>query len=40
MWVGVLENVVLRAIFGPKRDGQNYIMRNVMICTPQLIFFG
>jgi hypothetical protein len=36
---------VLRKIFGPKRDGvkgsgENYIMRNLMICTPHQILFG
>jgi hypothetical protein len=41
----VLENMVLRGIFGPKRDGvtgewSNYIMRSLMICTPRPIFFG
>jgi hypothetical protein len=35
----VHENRVLRRIFGPKRDnvtvnGEHYIMRNSMICTP------
>jgi hypothetical protein len=35
MWV--LENTVLRRIFGPKRDevtgnGENYIKRNLIIC--------
>ena len=33
------ENRVLRRIFGPKRDnvtgnGENYVTRNLMICTP------
>ena len=33
------ENRVLRGIFGPKRDkvtgnGENYITKNLMICTP------
>jgi hypothetical protein len=41
----VYENRVLRIIFGPKRDkqqgnGENYIMRSLMICTPHPIFFG
>ena len=40
----VFENRVLR-IFGPKRDevtgiGENYIIRNLMICTPHPILFG
>jgi hypothetical protein len=35
----VFENRVLRKIFGPNRDelkgnGENYIMRSLMICTP------
>jgi hypothetical protein len=39
------ENRVLRRIFRPKRDevtkgGENYIMRNLMICNPQPIVFG
>jgi len=41
----VLENRVLRRIFGPKWDevtgsGENYILRNLMICTPHIILFG
>jgi len=41
----VFENRVLRRIFGPKRgeltgEGNNFIMRRLMICTPQPIFFG
>jgi len=41
----VLENRVLRRIFGPKRDEvtgsvENYIMRSLMICTPHPILFG
>jgi hypothetical protein len=41
----VLENRVLRRIFGLKRDevignGENYIMRSLMICTPYPIMFG
>ena len=41
----VFENRVLRRIFGPKRDGkqengENYIMRNLMICTPHPILCG
>jgi len=40
----VFENIVLRRIFGPKRDeeqrsGENYIMRILMICTPHPILF-
>jgi len=39
------ENRVLRRIFGPKRDkvterGENYIMRNLMICILHPILFG
>jgi hypothetical protein len=35
----VFENRVLRRVFEPKRDevtgnGENYIMRSIMICTP------
>jgi hypothetical protein len=41
----MLENRALRRICGPKRDevtgnGENYIMRSLMVCTPQQIFFG
>ncbi len=41
----VIENRVLRRIFGPKRDGvtengENYIMRTLMICTAHQILFG
>jgi hypothetical protein len=41
----VFENRVLKRISGPKRDevtgnGENYIMRNLMICTPHPILFG
>jgi hypothetical protein len=41
----VFENRVLRRIFGPKRDevtgsGEDYIMRNLMICTHLQILFG
>jgi hypothetical protein len=41
----VFENRVLRRVFGPKRDevtgnGENYIMRILMICIPHPIFFG
>jgi hypothetical protein len=36
---------VLRRIFGPKRDkvkgnGENYLMRSLMICTPHTILRG
>jgi hypothetical protein len=42
---GVFENRVLRRIFGSKRDevignGENYILRSLMICTPHPILFG
>jgi len=41
----VFENRVLRRIFGPRRDevrgsGENYIMRSLVICTPDPILFG
>jgi hypothetical protein len=41
----VFENGVLRIIFGPKRDdltgnGENYIMRSLVICTAYQILFG
>jgi hypothetical protein len=41
----VLENRVVRRIFGPKRDeatgsGEDYITRNSMICTHHQILFG
>jgi len=41
----VLENRVLRRIFGPKRDevtrgGQNNLRRSLMICTAHQILFG
>jgi len=40
----VFENRVLRRIFGPKGDevtnGEDYIMRNLMFCTPHPILFG
>ena len=41
----VLENRVLRRIFGPKRDkvqgnGEDYIMISLMICTAHQILFG
>ena len=41
----VFENRVLRRVFGPKRDevtgnGENYIMRSSVICTPCPILCG
>jgi hypothetical protein len=41
----VLENRVLRRVFGHKRDevtgnGENYIMRSLVICTPYPILCG
>jgi len=41
----VLENRVPRRIFGPKRNkvtgsGENNIMRILIICTPQSVWFG
>ena len=41
----VFENRVLRRLFGPKRDevtgnGENYIMRSVVICIPYPILCG
>jgi hypothetical protein len=41
----VFENMVLRRIFGSKRDEitgerRNYIMRSLMISTAQPILFG
>jgi hypothetical protein len=41
----VFENKVLRRIYGPKREevtrnGEKYIMRSLMICTPHPILFG
>jgi hypothetical protein len=40
----VYENRILRRIFGPKRDdvtgtGGDYIMNNLIICTPHPILF-
>jgi len=37
--LGMFENRVLRRVFGPKRDevagnGENYIMRSLVICSP------
>jgi hypothetical protein len=42
-WLRVFERRVLRRIFGPKRaevtrNGQNYIMRILVTCTPYPIF--
>jgi hypothetical protein len=39
------ENRVLRRIFGPKKDEvawdkENYVRRNLMICTLRQILFG
>ena len=39
------ENRVMRGVFGPKRDdvtgnGENYIMKSLVICTPYPIFCG
>ena len=41
----VFENRVLRRVFGPERDevkgdGENYIMRSLVFCTPYPIFCG
>jgi hypothetical protein len=41
----VFENRVLRRVFWPKTDevtgnGENYIMRSLMISTPYPIFYG
>jgi hypothetical protein len=41
----VFDNRVLRRTFGPKSDevrgnGENYIMRSLMICTPHPLLFG
>ena len=41
----VFENRVLKRVFGPKRDevtgnGENYIMRSLVICTPCPILCG
>jgi hypothetical protein len=41
----VFETLVLRRVFGPKRDevtgnGENYIMRSLMICNPYPILCG
>jgi hypothetical protein len=42
--LSVFEKMVLRRIFRLKRDkvqgnGENYITRNLMICTPHKILF-
>jgi len=41
----VFENRVLRRVFGPKRDevtgnGEKYIMRSLVTCTPYPILCG
>jgi hypothetical protein len=41
----MFENRVLRGIFGPKRDevtenGEDYIMRSLMICAAHQVLFG
>jgi hypothetical protein len=41
----VFEKRVLRRVLGPKKDevrgnGENYIMRSLVICTPYPIFCG
>ena len=41
----VFENSMLRRVFGPKRDkvtgnGENYIMKSLVICTPYRILCG
>ena len=41
----VFENRVLRRVFGPKRDevkgnGENYIIKSLVICTPHRILCG
>ena len=41
----VLENRVLRRVFGPKRDDvtgewRNYIMRSLIVCTDHPVLFG
>jgi hypothetical protein len=45
MKLQMLDNRVMRKVFGPKRDevtgnGENYIRRSFMICTPHPISFG
>jgi hypothetical protein len=44
-WLRVFENRVLRRIFGPKWDevkgnGENYIMRSLMICISHPLLCG
>jgi hypothetical protein len=39
----LFENMVLRRIFGPKRDevtgnGENYLMTSLVICTHPILF--
>jgi hypothetical protein len=36
----VFENSVLRRIFGPKREGENYTMMNFITCILHLILLG
>jgi len=41
----VFENRMLKGILGPKRDevrrnGENYVMISLMICTPHPVLFG
>jgi hypothetical protein len=41
----VFENSVFRRVFGPRRDevtgnGENYIMKSSVICTPYRILCG
>ena len=41
----MFENRVLRRVFGPKRNeiagnGENYIMKSIVICTPYRILCG
>ena len=43
--LGVIENMVLRRIFGPKREEvtekrENYTMKSFVICTTHQILFG
>jgi hypothetical protein len=43
--LSVFENRVLRRVFGHKRDevtgnGENYIMRSLVVCTPYPILCG
>jgi hypothetical protein len=44
-YLRVFENRVLRKVFGPKTDevtgnGDNYVMRSLMICTAHPVLFG